>query len=391
MRTATRARLPEAIRGVVLLCGAVLLLDTSFYAVLSPLLAGYVDRAGLDETAVGLLVAAYPLGMVAGAFPAGMLCSRLGARPTMQAGALAAAVTCALFATVSTGPQLIGFRFLQGVGGVLAWTGAMVWVSTIAPADRRGELIGRVLGLAVIGGILGPVFGVVGTVVGPTALFVGLGLLLASLAAIAQRFPAPQRVASPGWLHALRLLRDHRLRLGFWLLALGGIGFGVINATAPLTLARLGVTAAGTGAIFLLMAASASISSPRVGRRTDRHGRPVIAILALAIVSVSMVVTGLAAQLLVLVPLLVVAATALEALYIPGNSLMVDGTAEAHGSRGELLSLANLVWALGMSLASVLAGVSVANGSAALPYIVVALCALATIPEFVLMARRARA
>ena len=149
-------------RAVVLLCGAVLLVDTVFYAVLSPLLAGYADTAGLDRSGVGLLVAAYPLGMAVGSIPAGVLASRRGPRAVLVTGALITAASCLLFATASSGSALVAFRFVQGVGGALSWTAALVWVASVAPPDRRGEVIGRLLALSVIGGMLGPAVGALG-------------------------------------------------------------------------------------------------------------------------------------------------------------------------------------------------------------------------------------
>ena len=391
----TLTPLTPAVRGVVRLCGAVLLLDTTFFAVLSPLLAGYADSAHLDQTQVGLLVAAYPLGMVLGVFPAGNLVSRRSPRAVLRLGMVTASVTCLGFAFAATGPQLIGFRFLQGIGAVLAWTGAMSWVSFVAPSDRRGELVGKVLGMAVIGGISGPAVGALASVLGTVPVFVGLAVVLAGIAASTVRFTAPEVATSPGWRHAVGLLRDHRLRLGLWLLALGGIGTGVISALAPLTLADLGVTALGTSAVFLAMAGGAAFSSPRVGRRTDRHGRAIVSVIVLTVATVALVLTGIASRgvghLGLLIVLLIVTTVALEACYVPGSALIVDGTEDADSSRGEVLALANLGWALGMSAASILAGVLTTRLGAAAPYLLVAMCTAVTVPEFVAISRRSRA
>jgi MFS family permease len=393
MATTARAPLPVGVRGVVLLCGVVLLLDTTFFAVLSPLLAGYAASAHLDQAAVGLLVAAYPLGAVLGAIPAGNLVSRLGPRAVLVTGMLTIAATTVLFALAATGPQLIGYRFVQGVGGVLAWTAAMTWVSTVAPVDRRGELVGRVLGMAVIGSAIGPVIGALATLLGTTPVFVGLGLVFVVLSGMARRFPAPPVSPSPGWRHALRLLGDHRLRLGMWLLALGGIGAGAINTLAPITLAEVGVTAVGTSAVFLVMAVAAALTSPRVGRSADRRGRPVVAIAILVVATAALLATGLVSRaggpLPLLVALLIVSFTVLEAGYVPGSAFLADGTADAHASRGEVLALANLAWASAMALASVLAGVLASRWGEVAPYAAVAVCTAATLPEFVMMARRA--
>jgi len=394
MSTAARAPLPTDVRRVVRLCGAALLIDTTFFAVLSPLLAGYADSAGLSQAGIGLLVAAYPLGFVLAAFPAGNLVSRRGPRTVLLIGLLTIAVACALFAMATTGPELIAFRFLQGVGGILAWASAMGWAQAVAPADRRGEIAGAVLGTAVVGSILGPAVGALATVVGTAPVFLGLAAVFVVLAVLAARLPARRPVESPGWRHALGLLHDHRLRLGIWLLALGGITTGAIYTLAPLTLSEVGVSPAGTSAVFLLMAAAAALTSPRVGRRADRHGRSVVAIVVLLVGSAAMLLTGIVSRaggpLWLLVALLVAGFVVLEAGYVPGSALIADGTERAETSRGELLALANLGWAIGMTGASLAAGIMVTHLGPVAPYLAVAVCALVTVPEFVMIERRTR-
>lgn len=394
MSTAARAPLPTDVRRVVRLCGTSLLLDTTFFAVLSPLLAGYADSAGLSQTGVGLLVAAYSLGFVLAAFPAGNLVSRRGPRSMLVVGLLIVASSCALFAVATTGPELIGFRFVQGVGGILAWASAMSWAQAVAPSERRGEVAGAVLGTAVVGSIAGPAVGALATVVGTTPVFLGLAAVFLVLAVLALRLPATRPVQSPGWRHALRLLSDHRLRLGIWLLTLGGIVTGAIYTLAPLTLADVGVTPVGTSAVFLLMAAAAALTSPRVGRRADRHGRAVVAVVVLLVGAAAMLLTGLVSRaggpLWLLVLLLVTGFVVLEAGYVPGSALIADGTEGSEASRGELLALANLGWALGMTGASLAAGVLVTHLGPVAPYVAVALCGLLTVPEFVMIERRTR-
>ncbi|MFN8168176.1 MAG: MFS transporter [Candidatus Nanopelagicales bacterium] len=375
-----RAPLPAAVRAVVLLCGAVVLVDTVFYAVLSPLLAGYAQSAALDRSAVGLLVAAYPLGMAAGSVPAGMLASRRGPRLVLVTGALLTAVTCVLFATATSGSALVGFRLLQGVGGAMSWTAALVWIASVAPAHRRGEVIGRLLALSVVGGMLGPVVGAAATVAGTLPVFGAIAALCTTLAVVAARRPAPVLAPSGGWDAAFALLADRRVRLGLWLTATAGVGFGVVNSSAPLSLGALGLTALGTSAVFLAMAGSGALASPWLGRLADRRGRAWVAAVLLLVAGLAMPVAGLTGSLLLLVPVLVVAATSLEGLYVPGGALIVDGTADADVAGGEILAFTNLVWASSMAVASVAAGVTASVVGAAAPYLAVAVAALATLP-----------
>ncbi len=387
MATPARLPLPADIRRVVRVCGWALLLDSTFFAVLSPLLAQYSRDTGLGEAGAGLLVAAYPLGFVVAAFPAGHLVSRRGPRPMLVTGLLLVAVSCALFAFASTAGQLVGFRFLQGVGGILAWASAMGWAQTVAPADRRAEVAGSVLGTAVVGSILGPAVGALATVIGTGPVFGGLAAVFLLLAAAAHRLPATELLPSPGWRHAFRLLRGRTLRLGLWLLAFGGLVTGAIYTLAPLTLAALGVSPRSIGAMFLVMAGAAALTNPRVGVLADRHGKERVAAVVLATGAVATLLAGVASQAampwLLLAALLVGGFVALEAGYVPGSAMITDGTAGDEASRGEVLALGNLGWAVAMSLAGLLAGLLLHRFGVVAPYATVAAVALLSVPAFV--------
>jgi MFS family permease len=190
-----------------------------------------------------------------------------------------------------------------------------------------------------------------------------------------------------GWEGALELARDRRVRVGLWLTALGGSGFGVVNTMAPITLAGFGLTALQTSAVFLAMAACGAFTSPRIGRQLDRRGRAPVTLVLLGIAVVTVTVTGYAPSLGMLVVVLVAAATCLEALYVPGGTLVMDGTAAADIAGGEIFALGNMLWASGMALASILAGVTASVIGQPTPYVLVAVAALGTMP-FVLRLRR---
>ena len=73
-------------RKLLLLVSAVVLVDTSFYAAITPLLPDLTDEFGLSKTGAGVLAAAYPIGTFVGGLPGGWLAARVGVRPTVLAG-----------------------------------------------------------------------------------------------------------------------------------------------------------------------------------------------------------------------------------------------------------------------------------------------------------------
>src|SRR3954468_9038716 len=146
-------------RRLVVLVSAVVLVDTMFFAAITPLLPYYSDRLDLSKSAAGMLAGAYPAGTLLFSIPAGWLAPRIGTRTTMIGGlALMAAASVAF--GFADAPLLLGVaRFLQGVGSAFTWAGGLAWLVGSTPTDRRSEALGTAFGAAIGGALLGPVVG----------------------------------------------------------------------------------------------------------------------------------------------------------------------------------------------------------------------------------------
>ena len=71
-------------RGLRLLVGAIVFVDTMFYAALTPLLPHYAQELGLSKAGAGLIAGAYAVGALAGGIPAAVLASRFGGLSRMR-------------------------------------------------------------------------------------------------------------------------------------------------------------------------------------------------------------------------------------------------------------------------------------------------------------------
>ena len=146
----------------MLLCCAIVFVDTSFYSAMTPLLPGFEEEYGLSKSGAGVLAAAYPAGTLLGALPGGYLAARAGVRATVLLGLALMSVASVAFAFASSIAVLDAARFVQGVGGAASWAGALAWIAGAAPRERRGEMIGTALGAAIAGALVGPVLGALG-------------------------------------------------------------------------------------------------------------------------------------------------------------------------------------------------------------------------------------
>ena len=90
-------------RRLVLLVSAVVLVDTMFYAAITPLLPRLTDELGIGKQAAGVLAGSYAAGALVGALPGGWLVSRVGVRPVVLTGLALMAVSGLVFAFGDTG------------------------------------------------------------------------------------------------------------------------------------------------------------------------------------------------------------------------------------------------------------------------------------------------
>jgi MFS family permease len=261
------------VRRLLFLVGAVVLVDTMFYAALTPLLPHYVDDLGLSKSGAGILAGSYAFGALVAGIPAGMLVARVGVKPTILVGLAGMTVTTALFGFAQSEWLLDTARFLQGAASSCSWTAGLAWLIADAPASARGKLIGSAMGVAIFGAMLGPVIGGIASVTSTQATFGGIaciGLGLAAWAAVtsSQREPSGQPVSM-----LFSALTKRGMLASVWLVALPSISFGALGVLAPLRLHDLGLGAVGISAIWLVAIGFEATSAPLVGSVSDRRGR----------------------------------------------------------------------------------------------------------------------
>ncbi|MBO0824564.1 MAG: MFS transporter, partial [Actinobacteria bacterium] len=312
-----QSKLPRPVLVLLALACVLGLLDLLFYTALIPLLPHYTKQAGLTKTGAGVLVAAYPAGALVGALPGGFATARFGGRVVAIIGLLLMSGAMLVFGWAAAPTVLQAARFIQGLGGAFALGAGMAWLASVAPPDRRGELLGTAAGAAVVGALLGPLVGTLASHVGTGPAFSGAAAAGTILIVTAFLVPRPHAAPPQGLRAAWHALRDHEVALGIWLIIVPGLAFGVLDVLAPLRLARLGATAAVIGGTLLGAAAIESALSPLAGRLSDRRG----ALTPVRISLATAVAVSLLAPLLgptpVLVGLLVIGLPAYGILLAP--------------------------------------------------------------------------
>jgi MFS family permease len=358
------------VRRLALLVGAIVLVDTMFYAAITPLLPRLADELDLGKNGAGVLAGAYAAGVLIGSLPGGWLAARVGVKATILVGIALMSVSGLAFAFGSSIALLDGARFLQGVGAACSWAGGMAWLAGEAPRERRGEVIGGVLGAAIFGVQLGPVLGALATAIGREAAFstaVLFGIALGAWAWVTPSRPVAEVLTTPA-----AALRNRSMLVGMWLTALPAMAFGVIDVLAPLRLDALGATSLALGVTFFAAAGVEAIVSPASGRAADRRGWRPVALAGLAIGAIALAVVHLPGTAWGLAVVVVLVCGLLGVLWVPAGLLLTAGADRIGLDSAYAFAFFNLAWAGGFTVGAAGGGALAQATSDVVPYLLLA-------------------
>jgi predicted MFS family arabinose efflux permease len=366
------------VRRLLLLISAIVFIDTSFYAAITPLLPYYADHEHLTKTSAGILSGAYPAGTLIASIPAGALAARVGPRALLAAGLTLLAVTSIVFGLAQSIVLLDVARFAQGMGGALSWTGGMGWLSGMAPPERRGQMMGTAMAAATGGALMGPVLGAVARWIGTGVTFGGVGviaaLMLVAVLGFPGREPRAERIAG-----SLReAVRQPVVARGLWLVACAALLFGTLNVLLPLRIDRAGGSAAVIAVVWVLTAGFESIVNPVSGRHADRHGWTGIARLGLVGGALVAVGAGASTALVALVIVGLASGPVIGVLWTPGLVLLGQGSDDAGFDHTYAFALMNLAWAAAQTVATAGGGALAHATTDIVPLLVVASVAVVT-------------
>lgn len=349
---AQRATLPR--RSLVGIFGGLFLGYLGLTAVI-PVLPGFVrDRYHAGNLVVGVAVTATALTALLVRPVAGTLADRHGYRLVMQAGAALLAVGGAVYFAPLGLPGLVADRLLLGVGEAALFTGGAAWTVSLAPRDRRAQLIG-LYGVSMWGGIS------LGTFLGATLArggypWVWLFSLAAPLAGLAllSLVPTPSRPAAPAG--RARLLLRPALLPGT-ALTLGAAGYAGLAAFVVLHLQARGIH----DGVAVLSCFSAVYGGTRlvIGRLPDRLGPRRVATACGIGEAAGLAIIAVAPNLAVAVAGSVVMGVGFSLLH-PSLALMVMNRTDP-AQQGAALGAYTSFWDLGLAVWGPLTGV-VASG-----------------------------
>lgn len=365
-------------RRLLLLVCVVVFVETTLYSALVPLLPRYTHEFGLSKSTAGLLVGAYATGALLGALPGGIAATRWGPRRALLFGLVLMGLASLGFGFAGGAWSLGTARLVQGLGGSLAWAGALTWLIAATPATRRGEMLGTAIGAAIFGALFGPVVGALAHHVGPRPVFIGLAGLAVLLGAWALRTPPAEAEAAPAGtlIHALR---EPEVLGALWLMMIPALVFGIVGVLVPLSLDRAGWSAAAIAVVWIASAGIEMVIAPLIGRFSDRRGRVLPLRISLAGAVVVLVAFALSNRPAAIVPVLIASGITFGAFWAPAMALLSDGAERMGLAQGLAFGLMNAAWGGGNALGPPLGGALADLAGDALPYALAAAVCAATL------------
>ncbi|MEX1280335.1 MAG: MFS transporter [Acidimicrobiia bacterium] len=348
-RASVRPRLP--------IVAGLLFVDLLGFSALIPILPRLRDALGVGEAAIGVLVAAMPLGTALATLPMGRITELVGPRRVTISGAVAVGIAFLAFGTLTVYPWLLGARLLQGVASAALWVAGPAWVALGDPAGRARRLA-TTTGAGMAGTIVGAgLGGIMADRVGLFSAFVALGvaaLVGAAIALVATSRPTGTGPPTTRLLESLSLgFRSVRFRTGAATTLLAA-GIGASEAALlALALGDLGYREAELGLWLSIAGVSlvvGQVSGPRVAARIGTAATLVAAGLGASALALTVAIRPTTVPILVMLvglPLLT------GWMYGLSLDLLASGAEEAGTSAAIGISYWNLAWAVGATIGPV--------------------------------------
>ena len=349
-------------RRLLILACAVVFLDVTFFAVLTPLLPDYKADFALSEGEVGILAGAFAAGTLVAALPAGWLAARVGPRQTLITGLVGIGIFSPIFGLAENIVLLDVSRFLHGSSGALMWAGAVSWVVSAAPKNRRGEMMGTVIAAAVVGELLGAPIGALAHEIGTEIVFGTVAVAAAILIAVAATIKDSAEVARQPLDQAIAAVRRSNVPRAALILAGPSLAFGFLVVVAPLRMDELGASPWLIAGSFAAGAVVEAIAGPWIGRLSDRIGRTGPYLIGISVMAVGITAVGVFNLLPLLVAAVLLCAFGAGMAFTPASTLVTDAATGSGLNQGYASGASNVAWGGGQMLGAVgggfLAGVA---------------------------------
>jgi len=369
----------SAMRRLLILASTMVFFDVVFFSAIAPLLPDYVSDLGLSKAQAGVLSASYAAGTLIFSLPAGLLAARFGPRRTVIYGLLLLGVASVVFGFADSFLLLDAARFTQGGAGALIWSGALTWLVSAYPAERRGSIIGTALGTAVVGALVGPALGALAATIGTEQVFSGVLIVAIALAAFASRLPEVKVPEHQGLHDVAETIVSRPILLATAFVAIPSVMFGAVEVLVPLQIADLGGGHALIAGGFIAGAALEAVLAPLAGGYSDRIGRRTPFMVGLAICAMAMAAVAIGQAMGVVMVGLILTSLGGGICFTPALTMLSEVAESSDLHQGYAAGLSNMAWATGQVIGGLAGGSAASVAGNAAPSVAIIVLLLATV------------
>ena len=343
---------------LVALAGTIAVMGLGF---IIPLFPVYVSQKGATNFQLGLIVSGFTISQFLVQPFFGGLSDRYGRKAFMVAGLACYGIVASLYVLAESLTQVFLIRLLHGVGAGMIWPALSAFIIDESPVNRRGESIGFISAMEMLGFAAGPLAGGFLYSLGGMSLpFWGCSLLafagMALIWGLVQEKPLPHRKEKVGFFerYGFASLRIPDIRL----LCLIGFGesfaWGLIITLLPVIASNLGVPPERIGWLFSSYFIFYILLQWPVGKWSDRRGRKKPIILGMSIYTLSILILSQGGDLFHFLLVLAIAGAGLG-IYSPSVRVAVADLA-SEKVRGASLGIFITTRMLGFFLGPNLSG-----------------------------------
>ena len=366
-------------RRLLILASAMVFFDVVFFSAIAPLLPDYVSELGLSKAQAGVLSASYAAGTLVFSLPAGLVAAGFGPRRTVISGLFLLGIASVAFGFAHEFLLLDAARFAQGAAGALIWSGALTWLVSAAPTEKRGSIIGTALGTAVAGALFGPALGALAATVGTEWVFSGVLFVALGLAAFAARLPEAEAPERQDLHEVAETILTRPVLLATAFVAIPSVMFGAVEVLVPLQIADLGGGHALIAAGFIAGAALEAVLAPLAGSYSDRAGRRAPFMLGLSICAVAMAAVAIGQAMGVVMAGLILTSLGGGICFTPALTMLSEVAESSRLHQGFAAGLSNMAWAAGQVIGGLAGGAAASVAGNAVPSVAIIVLLVGTV------------
>ncbi|MGQ9695460.1 MAG: MFS transporter [Thermodesulfobacteriota bacterium] len=311
---------------VVAAAGTIVIMGLGFIIPLFPI---YVTQKGANNLQLGLIISGFTISQFLVQPFFGGLSDRFGRKPFMLGGMVSYGLVAFLYIFADSLVQVFLVRLLHGVAAGMIWPALAAFVIDQSPLEKRGEIIGILSAIEMLGFAIGPFLG--GVLYGWGGMdlpFWGCSLLAFSSALMIWSFIqgnnslAPQNFMNWKERYGFSSLRIADVRLLCLIGFAEAFVWGTIITVLPVMAANLGIPPERIGWLFTSYFVVFIFLQRPVGKWSDRQGRKKPILWGMIIYTMAVLLLSLGGSLLYLLLILALAGAGLG-IYSPSARVAI--------------------------------------------------------------------